>query len=248
LIGKEWFEDEEFWIAYAPLMFDESKWAEVPSTIDGIDALVGRRGESRVLDICCGVGRHSLELALRGNTVTGIDITGAYIEAARETAASMSVDIEFLKQDARYFSRPASFDLCLNLFTSFGYFSTEKEDLLMLERCVENLVPGGCLVLETIGKEIAARDFTEREEFDRAGWHVTTEYKILGAWEFEENRWILERDNKRIDRSFILRLYSAREMENALSKAGFKTVQIFGGLDGIPYDNRASTLVAVAKK
>jgi SAM-dependent methyltransferase len=247
LNGKEWFEDEEFWVAFAPLMFDETKWAEVPDSVDGIETLTGRKGRSRVLDICCGVGRHSVELARRGHIVTGIDLTGAYIEAARETAASMAVDVEFLRQDARLFSRPASFDLCLNLFTSFGYFSTAREDLLMLEKCVENLVPGGCLVLETIGKEVAARDFIEREEFDRAGWHITTEYKIIGAWEFEENRWILERENQRIDRSFLLRLYSAREMEDALAKAGFDSIQIFGGLDGSPYDQKASTLVAVAK-
>lgn len=248
--AKEWFEDQDFWLAYAPLMFDEARWAEVPEVVDRLQKLSSIKPGGRVLDLCCGVGRHSVEFARRGFAVTGVDITRAYLEAAAETAAAEAsgAALELVLDDARHFSRPGQFDLCLNLYTSFGYFSRREDDLLLLENCARNLAPGGCLVLETVGKETAARDFVEREEFERAGWNVTTEFKILGGWEYEVNRWILEKGAERVDHSFALRLYSGYEMRQALAEAGFASAAIFGGLDGKPYDEKADSLVAVARK
>jgi SAM-dependent methyltransferase len=250
LNGKEWFEDQDFWLAYAPLMFDESRWAEVPEAVDRLVKLSSIKAGGRVLDLCCGVGRHSVEFARRGFSVTGVDITEAYLEAAAETAAAEAAgaSLELVRDDARHFSRPGQFDLCLNLYTSFGYFSRREDDLLLLRNCAKNLAPGGRLILETVGKETAARDFVEREEFERAGWNVTTEFKILGGWEYEVNRWILEKGSERIDHSFALRLYSGYEMKQALAEAGFASASIFGGLDGKPYDEKADSLVAVASR
>ena len=244
--GREWFEDSSFWEAYAPLMFDEAKWGEVPANVDRIERLVGLGTGARVLDLCCGVGRHSAEFARRGWAVTGIDITPSYLDAARDTAESAGVDVEFILEDARRFSRPGAFDLCINLFTSFGYFRTKDEDIALLANCCRNLKPGGSLVLETLGKEVAVRDFIQGESFERAGWKVRTEYAVVGAWEAQTNRWILEKPGQLIDRSFDLRLYSAVEMLDALHRAGFASASIFGSLAGTPYDEMAETLVAVA--
>jgi SAM-dependent methyltransferase len=242
----EWFEDSSFWEAYAPIMFDEAKWGEVPATIDRIERLVSLEPRAKVLDLCCGVGRHSLEFARRGYAVTGIDITPSYLEAARETVEAAGLEVEFILGDARRFSRPGNFDLCVNLFTSFGYFRTKEEDIALLANCCRSLRIGGSLVLETLGKEVAARTFIEGESFERAGWKVRTEYAIVGAWEAQTNRWILERPGQVIDRTFDLRLYSAVEMIDALRKAGFASVSVFGNLEGAPYDEKAETLVAVA--
>jgi SAM-dependent methyltransferase len=256
LINTEWFEDEDFWIAYAPLMFDEARWAEVPAVVDGLLKLSSIAPGSRVLDLCCGVGRHSVELASRGYAVTGIDLTRAYLEAAKETAeavlgkengSSPGPFPEFLREDGRRFLRPGSYNLCINLFTSFGYFATREDDLLMLKNTVKNLVPGGCLIIEMVGKETAARDFVREEEFESAGWNVRTEYEVVGDWEGEMNRWILRKGSTCIDRSFVLRLYSGFEMKNLLKEAGFTSVDIFGGIDGKPYDDKADSLVAVAR-
>ncbi|MCX7026422.1 MAG: class I SAM-dependent methyltransferase [Spirochaetes bacterium] len=244
--GKEWFEDYSFWETYAPLMFDEAKWAEVPSNIDRIEKLVGLEPGARILDLCCGVGRHSVEFARRGYVVTGLDITPSYLEAALETAEAAGVHVEFVLEDARRFSRPGAFDLCVNLFTSFGYFKTKEEDITLLANCSRNLRAGGTFVLETLGKEVAARDFIAGEEFERAGWKVRTEYAVVGPWEAQANRWILEKPGLHVDRSFDLRLYSGMEMKDALYQAGFASASIFGDLGGGRYDEKAETLVAVA--
>lgn len=246
--GNDWFEDEDFWTSYASLMFDEAHWAEVPEAVDSILKLTGVASGVPVLDACCGVGRHSLEFASRGFPVTGIDLTRPYLEAAVESAGAAGLDIEFLHADLREFSRPGAFGLCVNLFTSFGYFATPGEDLAALSKCASNLAPGGKFVLETAGKETQARDFIEGEWFERNGWTVLTEFSVVGAWEGLRNRWVLLKGTERIDRSFTLRLYSALEMRSILERAGFSRVEIYGALDGRPYDQNAISLVAVAQK
>jgi SAM-dependent methyltransferase len=242
-MGGEWFEDEEFWTAYAPIMFDEARWAEVPAVVDAIERLAGPAPGAAVLDACCGPGRHSLELASRGYRVTGIDITEAYLEAARESAAGSA---RFLRADIRDFSTDEPFDLAINLYTSFGYFSDPRDDLRALGRIRAALRPGGSLVLETTGKETAARDFTSGESFERGGWEIRTEYSVVGAWEGLRNRWVLSRRGEVVDRSFDIRLYSGTELRAAVLEAGFAAARILGGVDGSPYDQAASSLVALA--
>jgi SAM-dependent methyltransferase len=244
--GGEWFEDEEFWTAYAPIMFDEARWAEVPAVVDAIERLVPLAPRASVLDACCGPGRHSLELASRGYRVTGIDITEAYLEAARESAEAWGAEAAFLRADLRHFRAEEPFDLAINLYTSFGYFADPAEDLAALRSLRAALRPGGALVLETTGKETAARDFTPGESFERGGWSVRTEFSVVGAWEGLRNRWILSRGDELVDRAFTLRLYSGTELAAALLAAGFSSARILGGVDGSPYDQSAASLVALA--
>jgi SAM-dependent methyltransferase len=244
--GREWFEDEDFWTRFAPLMFDEGRWGEVPGAVDRIEALARPPAGGRILDACCGPGRHCLELASRGYKVTGIDITSAYLDAARESAAGWGVELELVRSDLRSFSRPAGFDLALDLYSSFGYFADPADDLAALRSLRSALRPGGFLVLETTGKETASRDFIEGEWFERDGWTVLTEYGVEGAWEGLRHRWILLRGDERIEKSFVLRLYSGSELRAALLEAGFSSARILGDLDGSPYDHKARSLVALA--
>ncbi len=242
----EWFEDEGFWTAYAPIMFDEARWAEVPAAVDAIERLCAPAPGASVLDACCGPGRHSVELAARGYRVTGVDITEAYLEAARESACGLP-NARFIRADIRRLDLPEPFDLAINLYTSFGYFADPEEDMSALRRLRGALKPGGTLILETTGKETAARDFTAGESFERGGWSVRTEFAVVGAWEGLRNRWILKRCDECVDRAFVLRLYSGTELRAALLEAGFAEVRILGGLDGSPYDQAAKSLVALAK-
>jgi len=243
----DWFADETFWIDYAPILFGFDRWAEVPAVVESILKLSGTKPGSDILDVCCGPGRHALEFASRGHRVAGVDITRPYIEAAQESALAMDLPAEFICADARSWSRPASFDLALNLFTSFGYFETRAEDMDMLKRIHENLRPGGILVMELLGKELAARDFIQGEWFERDGRLILTEFSVVGAWEALRNRWVVVDGNRRVDRSWVQRLYSATELQDALLKAGFASMDLFGGWAGIPYDASAERLLVLAR-
>lgn len=252
---SHWFEEEEFWANFAPLMFDGKRWDEVPAIINGLKARLEETGGPRiepglrVYDSCCGPGRHALELARFGCRVTGVDITRAYLEAAKESAADDDLKIEFVQADVRDFERPGAFDLALNLFTSFGYFDTKAEDLAFLSRVRESLRSGGYFVIDVLGKECAVRDFLKSEWFEREGRLACSEYAIEGAWEYLVNRWIVVAEGRSFERRWRQRLYSAVELGDALRSVGFDgPIRFFGNMDGIPYDHEAWSLVVVASR
>jgi len=246
--AQEWFQDESFWDEFAPFMFDETRWTMADAEVERIVALSGIAPPAKVLDLCCGVGRHGLAFARRGFQVTGVDITGSYLEAARESAAAEGLAIECIREDARAFQRPGAFALCVNLGASFGYSSDARDDGLILRRCRENLVGGGVFVLETIGKETAARAFVETETTECDGWKVSACYSIVGDWEKLGNVWRAQKENTVYERSFAIRLYAGTELKRLLLRAGFDEVALYGDLDGRAYDQRAEMLVAVARK
>jgi len=240
-------------------MFDDAHWKEVPAVADSITHLANFDfyGETektqlssnpKVLDLCCGFGRISAELARRGFSVTGVDITESYLQTAKEEASLDNLDIEYIKADAREFVRRDYFDLAVNLYISFGYFENKKDDLLMVRNAYESLKNGRSFIIETLGKEIAVRDFVETEWFERAGFTVLTQYEALDSWTFLKNRWILMKDGKKIEKVFNQRLYSASELRDLLLEAGFSKVEIYGDWDESPYDKRAAKLIVIGRK
>src|SRR5512137_1003214 len=102
----EWFEQERFWKILLPYMFVPQRLARTPADVDGIVARLRLKPGARVLDMCCGPGRHAIELARRGFRVTGVDRTALYLQMARRDALKARVEVEFIKRDARRFVRP----------------------------------------------------------------------------------------------------------------------------------------------
>ena len=263
---EEWFNDTDFWENFSPIIFDDKHWAEVPEVADSVTRLAGLnlyglvpQTGPRALDLCCGMGRITAELARRGFVMTGVDITESLLETAREDAAYEGLDIEYVLADARSFVRPGFFDTAMNLYISFGYFEKPEDDLLLARNVYESLKPGGTFIIETLGKEIAVRDFIHGEWFERAGYTVLTEYEVVDSWAALKNRWILIRNSNaagaeasvspsRIEKTFTQRLYAATELRALLFKAGFAGVDLYGGWDERPYDQNAEILIAVGRK
>ena len=227
-------------------MFDETRWALADDEVAAIIARADVRPPAKVLDLCCGTGRHSLAFARRGFIVTGVDITQSYLEAAQETAAAEGLAIEFVHEDARDFSRPNTFDLCVNLGASFGYFAHAHEDRKVLRRCQENLAPGGRFVIEAMGKESVARNFVDFERFERDGWLVSAQYHIFDNWQKLHNIWHAQKGRACYEYAFAIRLYAATELEAILRRIGFSSIECYGDLAGTPYDEHVMMLVTFA--
>lgn len=248
-MAKEWFQNEDFWLEYGPIMFDEQHWAEAKGIAKAVCSLAGLDKGSSVLDVCCGPGRISIELALLGMNVTGVDITQAFLDAAQESAGDEGVMINTINQDMRSFSSPDSFDCAVNLYNSFGYCDSIEDDRAILRSVFNSLKKGGTFIIECISRETAILNFTPGEWFERAGMTVLTDFGVSGAWEGLRSRWILiGKDGRRIEHEFIQRLYSAIELKNIMIETGFSDAQIYGGYDSRPYDQNAQTMVIVAHK
>ena len=159
--STEWFEEEDFWINYAPIMFDDARWAEAPDVAEYVKKIAGLSKGNSVLDAGCGLGRISVELAALGLYVTGVDIIQSELDAAAESAQAEGVPLKLIKADLRSFKSERLFDCAINLYTSFGYCDTVEEDMLILKNICIALRPGGTFILECTSRESAIKYFTK---------------------------------------------------------------------------------------
>lgn len=247
---KEWFENENFWTNYAPIMFDKNQWSQARGIAEKCVELADLKKDSKVLDVCCAVGRISIELALLGMNVTGVDITQPFLDAAKESAEDENVNLELINHDMRTFNSKNKFDAAINIYNSFGYCDKIEDDIKILKQVYKNLKKGGTFILECISRESAIKYWTSGEWFERENMTVLTEFSVKGAWEGLKSRWILiDKNGNKIDHTFIQRLYSALELRNILIKeCKFKSVNIYGGFNKEPYDHNLKTMVIVCKK
>jgi cyclopropane fatty-acyl-phospholipid synthase-like methyltransferase len=246
---KEWFEEESFWLNYGPIMFDEQHWAEAHGIAEQCCKIAHLSKGAKILDAGCGPGRISVELALRGMSVTGVDIIQPFLDTAKETADDEKVKLTLLNADLRSFTSRTKFDAAVNLYTSFGYCDSIAEDTKIIRHIAGALKKGGTFILECTSREIAVHYFTEGEWFERANMTVLTHFEVVGAWEGLRSHWtLIAKDGKRIDHEFVQRLYSAVELKNIILKNGFSSAEIYGGYGLTPYDYSAKTMVIVAKK
>ncbi|MDD2889952.1 MAG: class I SAM-dependent methyltransferase [bacterium] len=244
---KDWYDREEFWKTFKSSMFSAKKREEASKEVEDIISLLKIRPKKHILDLCCGVGRHSIGLAKHGFNVTGVDRTALYLEEARKRAKGLK--LEFIQNDMRNFCRPGAFDGAICMFTSFGFFDDRKDDRKVVENVYKSLKPKGKFIIETMGKEILARIFRERMwSRGEDGTIFMQEHKIIDNWEKIENKWIIIKGKKRTEFDFSLRLYSGVELSQLLKECGFKKVEGYGTLDGTPYDQNAQKLVTVAEK
>ncbi|MBN2076592.1 MAG: class I SAM-dependent methyltransferase [Dehalococcoidales bacterium] len=243
-----WHEDDSFWETWGPLMFNPDKIAAAKEEMGKVVALTELSPGASVLDLCCGIGRCSLELARRGFNVTGVDRTSSYLTEARKQAEQEDLDVEFIQDDMRKFIRPESFDCVISMFTSWTYFENPDEDKQVILNAYSSLKPGGKLLIQTHGKETLARIFQERGWNERDGVIWLQEREVRNNWSWMWNRWILLKGNERIEGEITHRVYAGSEIVNLLTDCGFSKVELFGDLDGNPYDQNARHLITVGHK
>ena len=107
---------------------------------------------------------------------------------------------------------------------------------------------GGAALFEMMGKEVLARVFRERDWVEIDDVILMEERTVGKEWNWMETRWILLRNQERKEFKLFLWLYSAREICQLLEDVGFGSVDVYGSLEAVPYDQKAVRLVAVARK
>jgi len=242
---REFF-DDLYLRVYQPLEAPEQVRREVDFIVKALDLPAG----AKVLDLCCGQGRHSLELARRGFQVVGVDLSEALLYAARKRAESEGLSVTFLRCDMREIDFADEFDAVINMFTSFGYLESEAEDEKVLGKVAQALKSGGKFLLDVVNRDRLVRDFQARE------WHAADEgWLVLEERTFDhlsgrmETRWVcVARDGVRYERLSSVRLYTASELRTMLERAGLKVTNLFGDYDGSPYSWDSQRLIVVACK
>ncbi len=205
----------------------------------------------KILDLCCGQGRHTLELARRGFVnVEGIDRSHYLITRARSRAKKEGLTIKFREGDARKLPQAAdSFDAVMVMGNSFGYFETAEDDLKVLREISRVLKPGGKVFLD-----VTDGDYM-RENFEKRSWewldkkHFVCRERSLSA----DGQRLISRevithveDGVIADQFYAERLYSAENLTSLLWKAGFTDIAVHGQLS--PNSQRNQDLGMMAKR
>jgi 2-polyprenyl-3-methyl-5-hydroxy-6-metoxy-1,4-benzoquinol methylase len=146
---KQWY--EELFLNYSEKYEKERFTAGTKGEVDFIEQEAGNRKGQKILDIACGTGRHSLELARRGHHVTGIDLSEAMIDKARSSAMDENLNIDFRIRDARNFNFNQAFDIAIMICEgAFPLMETDEMNYLILKNAYSSLKPGGKFIFTTL--------------------------------------------------------------------------------------------------
>jgi SAM-dependent methyltransferase len=246
---QAWHEIDEKWELWEQVLFDQQRIEAAPAQVDAIISLLQIKENELILDLCCGVGRHSLEFARRGFNVVGVDRTKAYLDKARSQMQKEGLSVEFVLEDMRRFKRPESFNIVISMFTSFGYFEDQRDQIRVLDNIYASLKPRGRVLIDVKGKECLARVFRRRDWYRHELGLVLEEREVEKDWSWIKSTWILIRDNEApVQWNLSHWIYSAVELKSMLSQAGFEELQAFGSLSQEAYDDTSKRLIVVGKK
>lgn len=244
---------EEHPETFLPL-FD--KWAE--DAEKQVDEMLARLKDaydyspSSVLDVGCGIGRHSIHFAKRGIEVRGLDISAEYIERAKERAASAGVGnaTSFLRKDMRDIDELSeTFDLVTSVTSSFGFFD-EATNAALIESFRDRLNPGGVLLMEVPNKDGFLTEWTgtavgrptensvhaEAHEYDPLTSRVT-----VTVFAVEDDTYLGEGQ-------FETRLYAPIDLQRRFDEAGFDDIHLFAGFDGEELARESRRLLLIGRK
>jgi D-alanine-D-alanine ligase len=206
--------------------------------VDFILAAAPVQPHSQILDLCCGQGRHCLELARRGyKNVTGVDRSRYLVRLAKKRAQNERLQVVFKEGDAR---NPrlteSSFDCVAIMGNSFGYFSNKQDDEKVLTTVGKLLRPSGQLVLDiTDGAYMA--DHFERRSWEWIDEHhfVCRERSLSADRDRLISREVIVHDELGViaDQFYAERLYTREGIAKLLEKCGFRNVRHHGNAEAL---------------
>jgi D-alanine-D-alanine ligase len=189
--------------------------------------------DDKILDLCCGQGRHSLELARRNfKNIEGLDRSHYLIQKAKATARKEDLNIRFREGDARKIPSPTdSFDLVMILGNSFGYFDTIQDDLRVLKEVFRVLKPWGKILIEVTDGDYLRNNFQTRswEWMDKKHF-VCRERSLSLDKQRLISREVITHTEKGViaDQFYAERLYSKENLTRILETAGFSNIAFQG--------------------
>ena len=241
---KEWF-GEWFDTPYYHVLYKNRDHKEAERFIHNLVKYLDLSKKSKIIDIACGKGRHSVFLNKENFDVTGVDLSQESIDFAKKSENEM---LHFEVHDMRKVFREDYFDLAVNLFTSFGYFEDEADNQLAVNAMSASLKERGVLVLDFLNPNKVIPNL------------VKEELKTVDSIDFHIKRYVDENNfiTKEITFSDHGKNYTFHEKLKAIDQAQFQKyfekanlqiISTFGSYDLENYNPSTSDrMIFIAKK
>lgn len=236
---SEWYENsfgEDYLLVYKHRDMQGAQH-EVHKMVDWLKLSSG----SQVLDLCCGMGRHSLALADAGYQVTGVDLSNVLLKEAK--ALDVENHVHWIKSDMRRLPlEDQCYEAVVNLFTSFGYFEDDVEHVKVLQEIYRVLQPGGRYIIDYLNPSYVTNHLVSNSERVDEGEQIIETRSIENNYVKKNIVITKQDDNDNSPRKYVerIKLYSKGQFEQLLMKANLRVDHVYGGYDAEQYDAASS--------
>ncbi len=240
---KEWFETW-FDSPYYHILYKDRDHKEAELFLDHLITFLAPKPKSRILDVACGKGRHSIYLNKKGFKVTGYDLSEESISYDKQFEND---GLEFYLHDMRETFRSNYYDFVINLFSSFGYFEKERDNVRCLISHATALKPDGIFVFDyfNCSKIVLSGEMQMEKEIDGIKFQIKKSitgnivHKIIEFSDKGENYHFEERVML-LNKEILMRFFDI---------AGLEVIHTFGNYDLQPFEeNTSERLILIAKK
>jgi SAM-dependent methyltransferase len=245
---KSWFEEifDEDWLRTLQRISAD----QIRKQVDFLEESLQPATESQILDLGCGEGRTTIELAARGYHVTGYDLSLPLLIRAADEAQRRSLQVNFIHGDFRELAFEEQFDAIYCLFTSFGYFDDDS-NRKMIQAVASALRAGGRFLLDVVNRDYAIRDLPARIWWEGQGCVVLEEVDFnYFTSRIISKRSVVFEDGRHLEQEISARAYSLHELGKILHHAGFRVLEVTGHLAHRTrfFGNCSRSLVLLAEK
>jgi len=186
----------------------------------------------QILDIGCGTGRHAIELTRRSHTVTGIDLSAAQLQRAREKAAALDLQIDFQQQDARQLTFEQAFDAAIMLCEGgFPLMETDEMNFQILQSAARALKPAGTLIFTTLNGLFplfhSVKDFMAAAAQEGQASYADHSFDLMTFRDHNVTQ-VVDDDGQTLELACNERYYVPSEITWLLKSLDFHTIDIYG--------------------
>lgn len=213
-----------FGTPYYKLLYQNRNEEEAHAFIDKLVGFLHLQQGNRIVDVGCGQGRHAIYLSQKGFDVVGLDVVPENIEQAGKNE---NKHLHFEVQDMRLPFRVRDFNVAVNLFTSFGYFDSEEEDMATLQNIHDCLAPNGIFVQDFMNAGcILKGHMIPTQHVERRGVSFCIN-KHVHDKEIIKDIEVTDRE-KHMHFQERVKLLTLRDFERYYARTGFRIKHVFG--------------------
>jgi SAM-dependent methyltransferase len=239
----EWF-SEWFNSPYYHILYRNRDLKEAAAFVDTLAEYLQLKPEHHIMDLACGKGRHSIHLNQKGFRVTGVDLSEQNIKQASLYA---NARLSFERKDMRYLGYKGAFDFVLNLFTSFGYFDDEAENIKALNEVRKALKPGGRLVLDFLNPDWVVNKLVPAEEKEMEGIRFEISRREEAGFIVKDIRFEADGETRHFQER--VRAISLDQFKGYFLAAGLELEEVFGNYALEPFHlNRSERMIFIVRK